>query len=527
MKRLTWCLTVVVALAVPFACHHYAKQPTFRSNFADIRIADHRIVTANIGEPFSGTLVARDDEIAAIAALVLRDMPVKQVSPDKLGGMILVVPVATGMLSGRATLYVDLRSPKLSRDITRRGDPRAVALARTVVPTIVVAEATFKDGKLDGIASVFDVSTDKAGTTKIADVELRGGVIHGSAIEYFPGTSQPKRKLNFERGTQSGIQRWFHANGKLAKESVYLDGKADGEVKEYFANGADRARSRFDRGKPVGKKQSWFPTGKRQSEVVFDDAGPRTTEWYSNGGIRLHAGPDGETRSAPEGLIEEYYDNGVVRSRARYVNGVQHGPFEMYYSNARKWKSGMYENGKQSDAYREWWKNGRAALECRYLEGKRDGSLKRWYANGTRWESAQYVADKPTGPYRKWWKNGAPAHVYAYTNGKLDGDYRTFYDSGAKWAVGSYTNGKPHGTMQRWFPDGRLGYIMHHTNGRPDGEYRRWYADGKPRLEAAYAAGHLDGDFKNWLEDGSVYELATYQRGVLVKTTRPKPNPAH
>jgi antitoxin component YwqK of YwqJK toxin-antitoxin module len=525
MKRWMWVMAAVVAAMAGLACYRHAAQPTLRSNFAEIRITDGRILTASSGTPYTGTLITRDQEIAALVPLALGDKPmfgatpVKQVRPEAFGGLILVLPIANGQPSGRATLYADLRSPNLSAGIVARGDVRA-ALARAVAPAIAVAEATFQAGKLDGPAALFAPAPDRTGTYKSAEVQFQGGVVHGAAIEYFPGMSQPRRTLMFAHGTQSGPQRWFHANGAVARESVYLDGAADGEVKEYYADGARRARATYSHGTPVGTRQSWFPTGQRRSEITYDEAGDRITEWYSNGNVKRQSGPDGDRQFPPDGVIEEVYDNGALRSRTHYAGGVQHGAFEVFYATRQRWKAGTFEHGKQAGPYHEWWKNGRPALECTYVNGVRDGSLKRWYANGALWESAQLTAGKLSGAYRKWWKNGAPAHVYAYVNGKLDGDYRTFYDNGAKWAVGRYAGGKPQGTLQRWFPDGKLGYVMHHENGRPAGEHRRWYADGKPRLEATYVAGQLDGELRNWREDGSIYELATYRRGLKIKTTR-------
>jgi uncharacterized protein len=523
MKRWMWALAAVVAVA-GFACYRHATQPTFRSNFAEIRITDDRIVTAS-GAPYTGTLITREQEIAALVPLALGDQPIfgatpaERVRPDTLRGLILVLPIANGQPSGRATLYADLRSPNLSAGVVPRGDVR-VALARAIAPTITIAEATFQAGKLEGAAALFAATPDRTGTYKAAEVQFQGGVVHGAATEYFPGTSQPQRTLMFAHGTQSGPQRWFHTNGAVAREGVHVDGAPDGEVKEYYADGAPRVRATYERGMPVGTRQSWFPTGQRRSEITFDEAGNRMIEWYSNGSIKREIGPDGDRQYPPDGAIEEFHGNGALRSRTHYVNGVQHGAFEVFYATKQRWKAGTFEHGKQTGMYREWWKNGRPALECTYVDGVRDGILKRWYASGTLRESAQLAAGKLTGPYRKWWKNGKPAHVYAYANGKLDGDYRTFYDNGATWAVGRYAGGKPQGTLQRWFPDGKLGYVMHHENGRPVGEHKRWYADGKPRLEAIYVAGQLDGEFRNWREDGSVYELATYRRGLKIKTTR-------
>jgi antitoxin component YwqK of YwqJK toxin-antitoxin module len=473
-------------------------------------------VLAKNGEPFSGTLVARDQEIMPVARALLGETS-KRIEDTELVGLLVVVPVEKGVPSGKATIHVDLHASKLNPEVARRSE-EALAVARARSPTIKIAEATFKAGKLDGTATVFAPAGASGTSSKVAEVQFKDHVLHGAAIEFYPGANQPKRELHFEQGVQAGPQRSFHENGKLARESTFVAGATHGEVKEHYANGAKRAIATYEHGKVVAR-ESWFPNGQRESQLAVDAEGNRSeTRWYSNGAV---------ADAPPNGIVEEFHESGNVRSRTAFVDGVQHGAHEMFYADGKKWKTGTFEHGKLNGRYQEWWKNGKPALDATYVGGVLDGDFKRWYANGKDWETARYAMGKLTGPYRKWWKNGKPAHVYAYKDGKLDGDYKQHYDNGAKWVAAKYENGKPQGAIERWYPDGKLGSVMNHKNGRPDGPYKRWYPGGKPRLEATYVGGHLDGEYKNWLEDGTVYEIATYQRGQKVTTTRsdapPKP----
>lgn len=500
----TWLVILILAVAC-------SKTESYKSNFASIRIEADKILGSN-SEPYSGTLVARDQEIAVVARGILGPT-YKHVEDADFTGLLLVVPVDKGLPSGRATVLIDLRAPKLNAEVARRS-AEALAAARIRSPTIKIAEATFKAGKLDGTATVFAPAGASGKTSKVAEVQFRDHVIHGIAREFYPGANAPKRELHFEQGVQVGPQRWLHENSKLELEASYVAGAPQGEVKEYYANGAARSKSTYEGGKLIAR-ESWYPTGQRRSVLQIGD--PNQEEgWYSNGG---------STAAPPNGVIEEFHGNGNVESRTTYVEGVKHGPFEMFYADGTKWKIGGFQNGKEHGRSQAWWKNGKPAFDATYVNGGLDGKLERWYANGKLWETATYANGRLTGPYRKWWKNGKPAHVYSYTDGKLDGDYQLFYDSGAKWAVGKYVLGKPQGALERWFPDGKLGYVMNHKDGRPDGPYKRWYADGKPRLEATYVAGTLHGELKNWLEDGTVYELARYERGIKVQTTRPDAPP--
>ncbi|MCG8421119.1 MAG: hypothetical protein MJE77_24630 [Proteobacteria bacterium] len=526
MKRVKRLCLVAAIVAVPVACYHHARDNSFESNFSAVRVAEGGLVAAATGQPYSGPLIARDEEITAVAQIVFRGTPLEGAANFDTSGLILVVPVENGALSGRAALHVDLRSPKLSAELTRRRDRFSLAIAGELAATIKLAEATFEAGKLDGTAIILaPASQSSTRLSKIAEAEFRNNLLHGTAREYFRGTEQRRRELTFKRGVRSGPQRQYYASGALERESIYLDGRAHGKTIEYYENGAKRAEAIFERGRAVGRRERWFPTGQRHLEIVTDQTGGRAREWYSNGKLKSSISPDEHIEHPPEGLIVEYHRNGAVRSRTHYVGGVKHGPFEVFYSDGNKWETGNFSRGRRHGPHKKWWKNGRLALDSTWADGALDSRFERWYASGQQWEKATYRAGKRVGHYQKWWKNGAPAHDYHYhyKNGKLDGDYRTFYDNGAKWALGKYSAGKPQGVLRRWFPDGRLGYLKHHKNGRADGPYKRWYSDGKLRLDATYVNGRLDGEFKNWLEDGSVYEFATFRRGKKITTTLKKP----
>lgn len=475
----------LVVVGVVAGC---SKAPSYTSNFAKVKIdaSTHSVVGAD-GKPYAGTLIARDKEIIEVARGVLGEPALEHVAGTDVTGLVLIMKIENGAPTGTAQVLVDLNAPKLNAEVERYSG-EALALARAASPTIKVAEATFKAGKLDGPAIAYAPAPETGTLVKVAEAQLVDDKLHGKAIEYHPGTTKISREYSFENGKRVGVQ------------------------KELYANGAKRAEITLSAtGELIGHKR-WYPNGKPELDIVYEGGELKsTTQWYSNGVDKTNP---------PEGVLEEFYASGNVRTRTTYAGGVKHGAFEQLYSSGKKWKVGTYDRDQLHGHYQEWWKNGKPATDATYDHGVLVGTYKRWYANGKDWESATYVAGKRDGAYRKWWKNGKPAHVYTYKAGKLDGDYRQFYDNGATWAVARYDNGKPQGKIERWFPDGKLGYVMNHENGRPHGEYKRWYADGKPRLEATYVKGRFDGELKNWREDGSVYEMATYNNGLLVSSSR-------
>jgi antitoxin component YwqK of YwqJK toxin-antitoxin module len=512
---------LALALAAS-ACDRPPKaDDRLRSNFATVKLEGDSIVDATRGQPYTGTVVARDREIGAIARFVLRGTPAEEaIASAHTDGLILVLPVTGGVPSGRATLHVDLRAPKLDNEITKLYGELGAAVAKELSPTVEVGEATLQGGKLTGNAVLLVPGAAFGRGNKLAYARFKDNLLDGDSVEYFAGTEQAHHERRFVAGVRSGKQKSFFRNGRVAAEAVYDGDAPHGEVRDYYASSALRSRRSYDHGRPVGTAEAWFPSGARERTVTYGADGSMTgTEWYSNGAVKARWGPDGKQEVPAEGDLEDYFDTGKVEHRTHYTAGVKDGAFEVLYADGKRREAGSYAHGVPTGRHQKWWPDGRVALDATWVAGALDGAYKRWYADGTPWEEATYAGGRLDGRYRKWWRNGAVAHDYTYDHGKLAGEYRQFYDNGQLWAIGTYDHGKPRGVLLRWFRDGQLGSEQHHRNGRPHGPYLRWYASGQPRLVASYVDGRLDGELQNWREDGSLYERATFQRGQKMTTT--------
>jgi uncharacterized protein len=514
--RTSWSL-VWVGIA---ACLAHA-QTRYESNFDHLDVTPAGLfVERRTGAPYSGRLVARDEEVAAVGCAVVTGTPLVKLCDVATSGLILEAVVKDGRLQGPAALYADMHSDRVAPLLEERLGGLS-ALARAAVPTVQIASATFVDGELHGRVQVLQPRPDAMPQRVVAEASFAHNLLEGTAREFVPGTTRLAREIVFVGGVMNGAQRSYFDEGAVAEVRTYADGVLHGERIAYYADGSLREKETFAGGEHVGTSEAWFPDGTPKQRQRWDGGEPRLQQWYSNGAPALEVSAEQVREFAPDGLVIEYDVTGRVHSRVHYQAGVKHGGFERFYRDGSLWERGTHVAGALDGTHEKWWNNGRLALREHHVAGALDGPYVRDYADGTRWERATYAKGRRVGAYRKWWKNGALAHEYTYVDGKLDGPYRTYYDSGARWAVAQYSAGKPLGVHRRWFPDGRLGYIQHHVVGVPEGECKRWYADGTVRLDATYRRGKLHGDFRNWREDGSVYELATYTRGKKLTSTRP------
>jgi antitoxin component YwqK of YwqJK toxin-antitoxin module len=437
-------LALVTALTAASAC---TGNDAFKSNFDQVRLVGAQVVSAKSDQAHNGPLVLRDDEITTVALALFAGTPLEELEYFDTRGLIVKMKIEDGAPSGPVSIHVDTRSKSLASDLELRlGELPASALSELGVH-LKVGEGQFVKGKLEGAVTLYAPSSEAPyAPTTYATAQFKAGLPEGAIREYYPGSEQARREMHVKGGKRSGPNKVFYRDGSLALEASWEEGEPHGVHRSFYADGAKSSETSFEHGKIVGDQVRWFPDGVVKSRSNHNDGVFTHTEWYSSGKVKTEVGAAGPVVNPPEGIIFEYYDNGAVRSRIEYTNGLKHGRFELFYKDGGRWESAYYLLGVQEREHKRWWKNGKPALEASYVKGQREGSYKRWYADGQAWEDSTYREGRLHGHFQKWWKNGAVAHDYHYIDGKLDGAYTTFYDSGAKWAVGQYLEGQAQAT---------------------------------------------------------------------------------
>ena len=89
--------------------------------------------------------------------------------------------------------------------------------------------------------------------------------------------------------------------------------------------------------------------------------------FYGNGQLQSRANyKDGNL----DGLCEVWYDNGQLRTRANYKDDTLDGLLETWYDNGQLWTRETYKDGNL-DGLRETWRiNGELSSSANYKDGK-------------------------------------------------------------------------------------------------------------------------------------------------------------
>lgn len=93
------------------------------------------------------------------------------------------------------------------------------------------------------------------------------------------------------------------------------------------------------------------------------------------------------------GLVEEYFESGVMKMRAHYSNGLENGVTFTWFENGNMESVRSYVNGEKYGIHKGWWPDGKLKFEYHFRNGQYHGA------------------------FREWYRNGSPMHLFTYNHG--------------------------------------------------------------------------------------------------------------
>lgn len=126
-------------------------------------------------------------------------------------------------------------------------------------------------------------------------------------------------------------EKSYYDNGSVHFVYHYVDEKLEGVTKEYYDSGELKAEIVYKQGKVESQKE-FLKNGRLERETRYLDDKKHETriEYYSTGELfRERQLIDGIL----EGIEKEYYQNGKLKAERNYQNGKRHGSAVGYYAN--------------------------------------------------------------------------------------------------------------------------------------------------------------------------------------------------
>lgn len=195
---------------------------------------------------------------------------------------------------------------------------------------------------------------------------------HPVAADSFAGSGAKAGSAKFVNGKKNGEEKEFDAKGKLLKVNSWKDGERHGTQKEYGEGGKKLV------------KESIFDMGKLKSE----------TEFYLNGQPKERTIYTSESRKTES----RHFDDGKVSQEGAFTRCAgwsgwcEDGAHKSYFEGGKPSAVSTYKNGKLEGTSKEFFQNGKLAALSIYKEGHLV-SQKTYDGKGKLLKSEEYEAD--------------------------------------------------------------------------------------------------------------------------------------
>ena len=305
----------------------------------------------------------------------------------------------------------------------------------------------------------------------------------------------------YKLGNLKGKVREFSLeNNSLIFIGEYLEGKRNGEGKEFYNNGQNIFIGKFKNGMKVSGK-----------------------------GYKL----DYEIENG-SGYVREYYDDGQLKYEGEYLNGEKNGQGTEYYPfnnqnlfigeylNEKRWNGEIYDPFNDEIASeiingtgkgKEFYTNGSLKYDGDYLNGEKNGNGKEYYYSGNLKYEGNYLNGKKD-------KNGKRKEYYDTMNQdialKFDGEYlngkkwngygKEFDNDGKLIFLGNYKNGEKEGYVFKFINGISLYSSELYLKGKPSGKFIV-HSFSDIIYEGEYLNGKKNGKGKEYFKDGKVNRL--------------------
>ncbi len=157
------------------------------------------------------------------------------------------------------------------------------------------------------------------------------------------------------------------------------------------------------------------------------------------------------------------YDGDIIINDNDYIVSIDNDKYEFLNCEFTFWVSGNFTNISNSNdkikddgILREYYDNGLLHIEYNFSNGKKNGMQKRWYENNQLEMIYYYKMGKLDGLQKKWHPNGQLRGEWNYSNDKLNGITKEWYPNKQLKFIKVYNMGTLVEIIEHYNPDGSV-----------------------------------------------------------------------
>lgn len=234
------------------------------------------------------------------------------------------------------------------------------------------------------------------------------------------------------------------------------------------------------------------------------------TYFYDNGQVEKHIPQN--ARGREDGEATGYYEDGTLKSRSYWRNGLADGLQSDYHKTGKLREAAPYRNGLRVDGPAETFdEDGKLRTRMTYVDGQLDGELLTFYPDGTVASRSVMSKGKFNGLSTYYYRDGKVRSTLNQVRDAPDGEELEYHPDGQLAARRLYSD---HGVLrsQRQYGAGGvlIAQMQWDRRQREQGAFRTWYDNGKPKQLVEYVDGMKQGWSRTWQDDGSVESACRY-----------------
>lgn len=205
-------------------------------------------------------------------------------------------------------------------------------------------------------------------------------------------------------------------------------------------------------------------------------------------------------------VIEVLDENGKISLRLSQLNGLNHGPMEIYKDGQLIQKI-LFSMGVKEGLSTVYDSHGDIQAEFMYSQDKLNGES-RMYNNGNVMSLMNYQNNELQGEVINCDAAGNRVFKAHYKQGKLDGEMIAYFDTGEPSRVSEYKGNRLHGFVTTFYPNGVRQEQKYYENDKLEGRAITFNQSGDVRQVAHYKEGLLLGPPSEFDDDGKILKAS-------------------
>lgn len=301
----------------------------------------------------------------------------------------------------------------------------------------------------------------------------------------------------FDKSKRNDKWVWWIDDKDGKGEWVPINGDApvvkNGKYTRFYYNGNIYETGKLKNGKNIDTTFFYDENGK-QYGYILNGSDTERTYCYKDGEYKLLMS-DGNVESI--GIVvnhrkgdiwTDYYPNGKIYRSINLVNGIGWG--KEFYENGNSQSLRYIDKNKDRNlVVDEWYENGNMKSDGEVVNGKFEGIVKLFYPNGKLKSEGYYKNNLRNGVFKAYYESGKLKGVQTIKNEVLNDTAKEWYENGQLKMIGFFQNGRPEGKVLRYHENSRIWKIANYKNGLPDSIAESFDSSGKLQERENYIAG--------------------------------------